>query len=148
MVGRTLISDNGPYYTTETFTNMMKEYGVSHIKRSPHYPQSNRLAEKYVQIIKNMFHKAKEDGKDMFKCLIIYHNTPLSSNLNLLCKYYIIDAQDQTCQCLMWQDTNLVWSQSSLEANTRMNICLHMTYTWVSMSCFKIQQTSGGFQQQ
>ena len=28
-----------------------------------------------------MFHKAKEEGKDMFKCLMIYHNTPLSSNL-------------------------------------------------------------------
>ena len=28
-----------------------------------------------------LFHKAKEEGKDMFKCLIIYCNTPLSSNL-------------------------------------------------------------------
>ena len=46
----------------------------------------------------------------------------------------------------MWQDTSLVWTQSSLEANIRMNIYLHMTYTWVNMSCFKIQQTSGGSQ--
>ena len=45
----------------------------------------------------------------------------------------------------MWQGT-FVWTQSSLEANIRMNIYLHMTYTWVNMSCFKIQQTRGGSQ--
>ena len=28
-------------------------------------------AEKYVQIVKNLFHKAKEEGKDMLKCLMI-----------------------------------------------------------------------------
>ena len=60
---------------------MMQEYGVNHITSSPHYPQSNGLAEKYVQNVNNLFHKAKEEGKDMFKCLMIYCNTPLSSNL-------------------------------------------------------------------
>ena len=65
----------------EAFTNMMKEYAVNHITSSPHYPQSNGLAEKYVQIIKNLLHKAKEEGKDMFKCLMIYCNTPLTSKL-------------------------------------------------------------------
>ena len=79
----TLISDNGPCYTAEAFTNMMKEYGVNHITSSLHYSQSNGLAEKYVQIVKHLFHKAKEEGKDIFKCLMIYHNTPLSSNLSL-----------------------------------------------------------------
>ena len=59
----------------------MKEYGTNHITSSPHYPPSNGLAEKFVQIVKNMFHKAKEEGKDLFKCLMIYYNTPLSSSL-------------------------------------------------------------------
>ena len=65
----------------EAFTSMMHEYGVNHITSSPHYLQSNGLAEKYVQIVKNMFHKAKKEGKDIFKYLMIYCNTPLSSNL-------------------------------------------------------------------
>ena len=73
-----LISDNRPCYAAEAFTNMMKEYGVNHITSSPHYPQSNALAEKFVQIVKNLFHKPKEEGKDMFECLMMYHNTPLS----------------------------------------------------------------------
>ena len=59
----TLISDNGPCYAVEVFTNMMKEYGVNHIISSAHYPQSNGLAEMFVQIGKNLFHKANEEGK-------------------------------------------------------------------------------------
>ena len=77
----TLISDNGLYYTAEVFTNLMREYSVNYITSSPHYPQSNGLAEKYVPIVKNLFYKAKEEGKDLFKCLMVYHNTPLSNSL-------------------------------------------------------------------
>ena len=40
-----LVSDNGPCYVAETFTNLMKEYAVNHITSSLHYPQSNGLAE-------------------------------------------------------------------------------------------------------
>ena len=56
----TIVSDNRPCYTSEIFKELMKEYQVNHITSSPHYPQSNGLAEKYVQIIKNLFYKAKE----------------------------------------------------------------------------------------
>ena len=59
----------------------MNGYHVIHITSSTHYPQSNGLAEKYVQIIKCFFYKEKEEGKDLFKCLMIYHNTPLSGSL-------------------------------------------------------------------
>ena len=76
-----LISDNGPCYASETFKKLMTEYNVNHITSSPHYPQSNGLAEKYVQIVKNLFHKAKEEGQDLQKCLMMYRNTPLSSTL-------------------------------------------------------------------
>ena len=61
----TIVSDNGPCYTSEVFTNLMSEYNINHITSSPHYPQSNGLVEKYVQIVKNLFYKAKEEGKDL-----------------------------------------------------------------------------------
>ena len=73
----TLVSDNGPCYVAETFTNLMKEYAVNHIISSPHYPQSNWLAEKFIQIVKNLFYKAKDEGTDIYKCLMIYCNTPI-----------------------------------------------------------------------
>ena len=77
----TLISDNGPCYTVEVFTNLMQEYNVNHIASSQHYPQSNGLVEKLVQMVKNLFYKVKDEGTDLFKSLMIYHNTPLTSNL-------------------------------------------------------------------
>ena len=75
----TLVSDNEPCYVAETFTNLMKEYAVNHITSSSHYPQSNGLAEKFVQIVMNLFYKAKDEGTDIYKFLMIYHNTPLAS---------------------------------------------------------------------
>ena len=76
-----IVSDNGPCYTSKILKQLMKEYQVNHITSSPHYLQSNGLAEKYVQIVKNLFHKAKEEGQDLHKCMMVYRNTPLSSQL-------------------------------------------------------------------
>ena len=75
----TLVSDNGPCYVAETFTNLMKEYAVNHITSSPHYPQSNGLTEKLIQIVKNLFYKVKDEGTGIYKCLMIYLYTLLES---------------------------------------------------------------------
>ena len=75
----TLVSDNRLCYAAETFADLMKEYTVNHITSSPHYPQSNGLAEKFVQIVKNLFYKARDEGTDIYKTLMIYCNNPLTS---------------------------------------------------------------------
>ena len=77
----TLITGNGPCYTSQALTSVLKSYNVKHITSCPHYPQLNSLAEKYVQIVKSLFYEAKEEGKDFYKCLMIYHNTPLTGSL-------------------------------------------------------------------
>ena len=77
----TIVSDNGPYYSAETFTKLMTDYSVNHITSSPHYPQLNGLTEKYLQIVKNLFYKAHQEGKDLSKSLMIYRNTLLSNKL-------------------------------------------------------------------
>ena len=71
-----MVSDNGACYAAEAFSNLMKEYAVNHITSSLHYPQSNRLAEKFIQIVKNLFHKATDKGADIDKYLMIYCNIP------------------------------------------------------------------------
>ena len=76
----TIVSDKGPCCTAEAFTKTMQEYRVNHITSSPHYPQSNRLAEKFVQTMKSLFYKAREEGAYLYKALMIYHNMPLTSN--------------------------------------------------------------------
>ena len=75
----TIVSDNGPCY--KAFTKTMQEYRVKHITSSPHYSQSNGLAERFVQTVKCLFYKAREEGADLYKALMIYHNMPVTSNL-------------------------------------------------------------------
>ena len=77
----TIVSDNAPCYASEIFKGLMKEYQVNHITSSPHYLESKGLAEKYIQIVKKLFHKVKEEGQDLHKCLMVYRNTPPSSQL-------------------------------------------------------------------
>ena len=59
----TLVSDNGPCYASDIFKRQMEEYQVNHITSSLHYPQSNSLAEKYIQIVRNLFTKQKKRDK-------------------------------------------------------------------------------------
>ena len=77
----TLLTDNGPCYASQEFKKLISDMSVNHITSSPHYLQSNGLAEKYVQIVKNLFIKAHEEGTDYQKALMIYRNTPLDDNL-------------------------------------------------------------------
>ena len=142
----TLISDNGPCYTVETFTNEMNSYHVNHIISSPNYPQSNRLAEKYVQIVKNLFTRQKKRVK-------IYSNAWWSTTIHLLvvacshwCKSCRVGAQDLTYPCLMQVYNSLVYNLNSLEMLTRMTICLHMIYILGKRSYIKMLQASSGIQ--
>ena len=60
---------------------LMQSMSVNHISSSPNYPQSNGLAEKFVGFIKNLFHKAKEQGQSPCTALMVYRNTPLNGSL-------------------------------------------------------------------
>ena len=77
----TLVTDKGPYYTSKEFQLLMQSMSVNHLTSSPHYPQSNGLAEKFVGIVKNLFHKAKEEGHSLYTALMVYRNTPLNGTL-------------------------------------------------------------------
>ncbi|XP_053570046.1 ankyrin repeat and SOCS box protein 4 isoform X1 [Bombina bombina] len=72
-----LISDNGSQYSSIEFANFAKEWGFKHTLSSPHYPQSNGLAEKYVQIAKNILEKAAQTNQDPYLCILNYRNTPI-----------------------------------------------------------------------
>ena len=76
-----LLTDNGPCYASYEFKQLMLDMSVNHITSSPHYPQGNGLARKYVQIVKNLFIKAHEKGTNYQKALMIYRNTPLVGSL-------------------------------------------------------------------
>lgn len=47
-----LVSDNGPQFVSEEFSQFMKQNGVKHIKCSPYHPSSNGQVEHFVRTFK------------------------------------------------------------------------------------------------
>ena len=80
----TLVTDNGPCYMSKEFQLLMQSMSVNHLTSSPHYPQSKGLAEEFVGIIKNLFHKAKEEVQSPYTALMVNRNTPLNGTLQSL----------------------------------------------------------------
>ena len=65
-----IISDNGPQFIAKDFKEFIKVSGMTHVKTSPYYPQSNGKLERYHRTIKST-------------CIRV--NTPLSlGNVQLL----------------------------------------------------------------
>ena len=132
----TLISDNGPCYTSQALTSAMQKFSVNHITSSLQYLESNGLAEKYVQIVKCLHNKAKEKGKDLYKCLMIYHNNPLTGSLqspmqNLQGR----SARSDLPMSNAAREQLGIWPEGTLAS---MKCYLHMTYIWVKVLCTRI----------
>ena len=73
-IPETVISDNGPQYTSEHYSEFAKSYQFQHITSSPYYPQSNGEAERAVGTIKSLLKKCK----DPYLALLVYRSTPLA----------------------------------------------------------------------
>jgi hypothetical protein len=53
-IPETLISDNGPQYSSREFAEFAKEYEFRHVTTSPYHPQGNGEAERAVKTIKDL----------------------------------------------------------------------------------------------
>lgn len=72
-----IISDNGPQYSSHDFKDFAVQWDFAHMTSSPHYPQSNGLAEKTVQTAKTILSKAHAEKKDPYLSLLEHRNTPV-----------------------------------------------------------------------
>ena len=77
-----VISHNGPCSASHEFVEIAEEWNFTHSTSTPHFPQSNGLAEKSVQTVKSLFSKAKTDHKDTYLSLLEHRNTPLEEGLS------------------------------------------------------------------
>ena len=81
----TLVSDNGPQFTSHYFADMMKKWNIKHIFSPPYHPQSNGLAERGVQLVKDRLKKmnVQPNAIDLYMALAtigrVHGLTPHSS---------------------------------------------------------------------
>ena len=66
-------SDNGPQFSSDEFARFAACYGFWHTTSSPHFPQSNGLAERTVQTVKNIL----KENQDPYLAILTYRSTQL-----------------------------------------------------------------------
>ena len=77
-----IFSDGGPQFTSDEFSTFCKEWQIENVTSSPHYPQSNGIAENGVKAMKKLIHccydpnKKNVDADQWLKAIMIYKNTP------------------------------------------------------------------------
>ena len=72
-----LFTDNMPFGSAE-FRQFASDWDITLATSSPTYPQSNGQAERAVQTVKNLLHKAIMSGQDPYVALMQYRTTPFS----------------------------------------------------------------------
>ena len=70
-IPETVVSDNGPQYSSQEFAAFASTYDFSHVTISPHFPQSNGQAERTVQTVKLL-----KESSDPYMALLTYRSTP------------------------------------------------------------------------
>ena len=72
----TVMTDNGPQFSSEEFARLAQKYDFEHVTSSPHYPKSNGKVESAVKSAKRMLKKTRESGADQYLALLDIRNTP------------------------------------------------------------------------
>ena len=80
-----IISDNGPQFVAKDFKEFIRLAGMTHVRTSPFYPQSNGKLERYHQTIKgecvrpNVFLSLEEAREQIAKFICYYNEERLHS---------------------------------------------------------------------
>ena len=75
-ISKELIMDNSSEFSSHKFCSFSKTWGILHKMISPHYQQSNGLAERSIQIVKQTLNKAKLNSEDHFLAMLSLNSQP------------------------------------------------------------------------
>ena len=77
-IPKLVVSDN--QLDTKEFKSFQKEWDFKLTTSSPHYPKSNRMAERTVQTVKKLLKKVLANDEDPYLALLAYRTTPGVNN--------------------------------------------------------------------
>jgi transposase InsO family protein len=75
-----VISDNGPQFIAGDFKRFIRLAGMTHVRTSPYYPQSNGKIERWHKTLKSESIRVKtpltiEDARRIVRDFVVYYNT-------------------------------------------------------------------------
>ena len=76
-----LVTGHDTQFTSSTFGDFSRTYGLEHTTTSPYYPQANGFIERNVQTVKNLLQKCKESGSDPHLAMLCLRTTPVDHHL-------------------------------------------------------------------
>ena len=75
----TVVTDNGPQFSSQEFRQFTLNWEFVHVSSSPHHHKSNAKVESAVKIAKSLIKKLLKDNKDPWLALLDQRNTPTES---------------------------------------------------------------------
>ena len=95
-IPESLVTDNGPQYSSREFAAFGNHWGINHITSCPLYPESYRFIERMLQTVKNLLKKSDAAGQDQYLALLSYGTMPIDSNLPIAAK--VLNQRDYRTQ--------------------------------------------------
>ncbi|XP_013382121.1 uncharacterized protein K02A2.6-like [Lingula anatina] len=77
-----IVSDNGPQFSSEEFQKFCKAWDITHMTISPYNSRANGKAESVVKTAKRIMRKCKEAGSDPYLAILDHRNTPSQGMLS------------------------------------------------------------------
>jgi hypothetical protein len=77
----TIVSDNGPQFSSVQFKEFCKQLNIEHKTSSPLHPSGNGQSERTIGTIKSMMKKCNSEGSDWLTGLLTIRNTPIAQGL-------------------------------------------------------------------
>jgi putative transposase len=99
-----IISDNGPQFIAKDFKEFIRVSGMTHVKTSPYYPQSNGKLERYHRTIKSTCIRVNtplslDDCKQLVTDFVdSYNNTRLHSAIGYITPADKLQGRAETIQ--------------------------------------------------
>ena len=85
---RTLLSDGGPQFRSQEFSNYCKGKSIKHTLSSPYNHRSNGLAEAAVKNMKYLILKVDDDGEKFSEALLEFRNMPKAGKSSPALMFY------------------------------------------------------------